>query len=83
MLSVCQQTEKNVLIVPSKTDIDKTYVVNMIMSLCEYEIEVRGSPYPHKYVLWVHKLISSTNFLPAFSYYERKNFAKIAIGEIL
>ena len=48
---------------------------------CEIWVSVGGSRYPHQYVGWAHKFISSANFLPVFSQFEKQHFTKIAIDE--
>ena len=82
-LSSDQQIEENILIALRKTDIKKMYVVDRATGLwkCEIWVNVSGSWYPHQYVVWAHKFISSANLLPVFSQFEKQHFTKIVIDE--
>ena len=53
------------------------------LSLWKCEIWSNGSRYSNRYIVWAHKFISSKNFLPVFSQYERQHFVKMHFYELL
>ena len=69
--------------VPSFTNRDVTYTVDMNIGICECHEGLNGSVCKHQYILWVSGTEKSTNFLPYLDPQERKKYAEIAIGTSL
>ena len=69
--------------VKSKTKEDVVYTVDMIIGRCECFAGKDGSACWHQYCLWSKGFASSFHFLPKFDTFQRKRFAKIAVGKSL
>ena len=81
-----QRTEdngNNLYRVPSRSEEEKYYTVDMTVGICECFVGRDGSPCAHQYVLWSENVSDSVNFIPYFSKEERQRFARIAMGTAL
>lgn len=76
-------TGNDIWTVPSLTDHNATYTVDMSLGVCACPIGKNGAPCKHQYLLWSAKKSTSPNFLPHFSAEERKRFSMIATGSAL
>ena len=70
-------------IVPSFSNPEVSYTVDMDVGVCECHVGQTGSACKHQYILWTSSLESSSNFLPYLDVLERKKYAEIAIGSTL
>ena len=66
--------------VPSFSNSEQTYAVDMNVGICECHEGQNGSVCKHQYLLWVSNIETTTNFLPFLDAQERKKYAEIAIG---
>ena len=72
----------NMYIVPSFTDPDVIYYVDMDLGICECSVGKDGSPCKHQFITW-KKHLKGTNFLPFLNPEERKQYSYLAIGKTL
>ena len=67
--------------VPSFSNPDITYLVDMNLARCERPKGMNGAPCKHQYLLWIKQFSTvSRNFLPFFNVKQRQEFAKLALG---
>ena len=74
------EVAQNIFKVPSFSQEDTSYTVDMNINVCECEIGRTGSVCKHQYILWAFSITKECNFLPYLSSAERQTYAKIAIG---
>ena len=74
------EVAQNIFKVPSFSQEDTSYNVDMNINVCECEIGRTGSVCKHPYILWAFSITKESNFLPYLSSAERQTYAKIAIG---
>ena len=72
----------NLYVVPSFSDTDTLYNVDMDLGICDCAVGKDGSPCKHQYLLW-KTYSKGDNFLPYISADERKQCSYLAIGETL
>ena len=70
----------NLFTVPSLSNPNKMYMVDMVVGRCECHVGLNGSPCKHQFFLWSNNLADSLNFIPRFNKEERKKFVEIAYG---
>lgn len=75
-----KKIDENLFIVSSRSEKEKTYLVNMSIGCCECFVGKDGSPCWHQFCLWSAGLATCPNFLPHFDKKERQKFSEIAIG---
>ncbi len=67
--------------VPSFSNPDLEYLVDMNLGRCECPKGINGAPCKHQYLLWIKQFSAvSKIFLPFFNAKERQEFAKLAVG---
>ena len=74
---------QNIFRVPSSTKDCISYLVDMNVGICECPEGLSGAVCKHQYILWAHKTVTSTSFLPYLSALERQEYDFIAIGHSL
>ena len=65
--------------VPSRTEQEKCYTVDMSVGMRECFIGCDGSPCAHQFVLWSENIADSVNFIPLYC----QRSARIALGTAL
>lgn len=69
-------------VVPSFTNPELSYLVDMNIGLCACEVGQNGTPRKHQYIIWT-RIGKSQNFIPYLDTENRKQCSYIAIGKVL
>ncbi|XP_066926380.1 uncharacterized protein [Clytia hemisphaerica] len=69
-------------VVPSFTNPELSYLVDMNIGLCACEVGQNGTPCKHQYIIWT-RIGKSQNFIPYLDTENRKQCSYIAIGKVL
>ena len=83
MIENTRAVNQNCYFVPSSSEENVQYFVDMDMLTCTCGVGRNGAPCKHQYIIWLHLQKQGSAFLPYLSATERREYSFLAIGDYL